>query len=119
GKMRMIINGKFFREIQCNCWFADERVQECDSTGVDVQVFFIVPVMFSYSAKPQHTLGSAHYLNDYIAQVCAEDPKRFIGSHINEWNLVSPELNPIWEACDELKVLVFVYSWVRYFNGDL
>ncbi|RIB03176.1 2-amino-3-carboxymuconate-6-semialdehyde decarboxylase [Gigaspora rosea] len=142
GKARMIIDGKNFREIQCNCWSADERVRECTGNGVDVQVISTVPVMFSYSAKPQHTLDLARYLNDHIAQVCAEDPKHYIGlgtlpmqspelavqelkrcinelglvgiqigSHINEWNLDSPELDPIWEACDELKVPVFVHPW--------
>ncbi|CAG8551075.1 11057_t:CDS:2 [Paraglomus occultum] len=142
GKARMLLDGKNFREIGCNCWSADERVRECDIAGVDVQVLSTVPVMFSYSAKPQHTLDLARYLNDHIAQVCAEDPKRFvglgtlpmqapelaveelrrciidlglvgiqIGSHINDWNLDAPELEPIWEACEELNAAVFVHPW--------
>lgn len=83
--------------------------------------------MFNYAAKPEHTLDLARYLNDHIAQVCAENPRRFvglgtlpmqapelavqelkrcvhelglkgvqIGSHINEWNLDAPELEPVW-----------------------
>jgi aminocarboxymuconate-semialdehyde decarboxylase len=33
----------------------------------------------SYWAKPEHTLDLARYLNDNIAQVVSENPKRFIG----------------------------------------
>jgi len=35
--------------------------------------------MFSYWAKPEHTLDLARYLNDNIAQTVAENPKRFVG----------------------------------------
>jgi aminocarboxymuconate-semialdehyde decarboxylase len=35
--------------------------------------------MFNYWAKPEHTLDLAKYLNDHIAQVVTENPKRFIG----------------------------------------
>ncbi|CAG8646777.1 9476_t:CDS:2, partial [Ambispora leptoticha] len=142
GKARMLLDGKNFREVQCNCWSAEERIRECNAFDVDVQVLSTVPVMFSYSAKPQHTLDLARYLNDHIAQVCAEDPKRFvglgtlpmqscelavgelrrciielglvgiqIGSHINELNLDAPELEPLWEACEELNAAVFVHPW--------
>lgn len=38
-----------------------------------------VPVMFSYWAKPEHCLDLSRYLNDHLAQVVAENPKRFIG----------------------------------------
>jgi len=36
--------------------------------------------MFSYWAKPEHTLDLARYLNDNIAQTVAENPKRFVGT---------------------------------------
>lgn len=35
--------------------------------------------MFSYWAKPEHTLDLARYLNDHIAQCVAQNPKRFVG----------------------------------------
>jgi aminocarboxymuconate-semialdehyde decarboxylase len=46
--------------------------------------------MFSYSAKPQHTLELAKCLNDHIAQVCKDDPKRFVG--LCTLPMQSPEL---------------------------
>jgi len=76
---KMIIDGKFFRDIEDNCYSPEKRIAECDTFGVHVQVLSTVPVMFSYWAKPEHTLDLARYLNDHVAQCVAEYPKRFVG----------------------------------------
>lgn len=76
---RLIKENAVFREIQCNCWDSNTRLDECQTSGVDVQVLSTVPVMFSYWAKPRHTLELAQFLNDHIASVVNDSPKRFIG----------------------------------------
>lgn len=141
-KANMMLGGKNFRTIDCNCWDSSVRVEECDSTDVDVQVLSTVPVMFSYWAKPEDTLDLSRFLNDHIAQLVKDSPKRFvglgtlpmqhpeyaclelkrcmselglkgvqIGSHINNWNLDAPELEPFWKVAEELDAAIFVHPW--------
>jgi len=101
-----------------------------------------VPVMFSYWAKPEHTLDLSRLLNDHLAEVVSENPARFvglgtvpmqapelaarelqrlrgelslagiqIGSHVNEWNLSDPRLEPVWEVAQASGAAVFVHPW--------
>src|SRR4051794_12372369 len=72
-------DGKFFREVGSNCWDPAKRIEECDSHGVSVQVLSTVPVMFSYWARPQDGAEVARFLNDHLAGVVADNPKRFVG----------------------------------------
>ncbi|MBA3900392.1 MAG: amidohydrolase [Bacteroidetes bacterium] len=138
---RMMMDDKFFREVEDNCWSAEARMKECNHLHVDIQVLSTVPVMFSYWAKPQDCLDISMFLNDHIAEIVQRYPQRFvglgtiplqapelaikelkrckeiglkgiqIGSHVNEWNLNDPNLFPVFEACQELDMAVFVHPW--------
>ncbi len=76
---RMMIGDSFFREIGDNTWDPARRIEECDRTGVSVQVLSTVPVMFSYWAKPADGLDLSRRLNDHIAEVVRLHPARFAG----------------------------------------
>jgi aminocarboxymuconate-semialdehyde decarboxylase len=134
-------DGKFFREIEDNCWSAETRIKESDAQDVQVQVLSTVPVMFSYWAKPQDCLEVSVFLNDHIADICKRFPKRFIGlgtipmqdaklavkelkrckeiglkgvqigTNVNQKNLDEPEFFEIFKACEELGLAVFVHPW--------
>jgi aminocarboxymuconate-semialdehyde decarboxylase len=138
---RMMMDNKFFREVEDNCWSAEKRMLECNQHQVDVQVLSTVPVMFSYWAKPEDCLAISEFLNDHIAEIVQRYPKRFvglgtiplqapdlaikelerckkiglkgiqIGSHVNDWNLNDENLFPVFQACQELDMCVFVHPW--------
>lgn len=131
----------FFREIEHNCWSAEQRITECNHHQVDVQVLSTIPVMFSYWAEPKDTLEISRFLNDHIAEIVEKYPKRFvglgtlpmqhtelaiqelerckkiglkgiqIGSHINHLNLNDASLFPIFEAMQTLDMALFVHPW--------
>ena len=72
-------DGTAFRKVDCNCWNHKVRMQECDDTQVDMQVLTTIPVLFSYWANDDECLTLSQFLNDHIAQICREEPQRFIG----------------------------------------
>ncbi len=76
---RMMMDDKFFREVQSNCWDPKVRIADCEHHGIHMQVLSTVPVMFSYWAKPEDTYDLSRILNDHIAGVVATWPDRFMG----------------------------------------
>lgn len=146
---KMMKDGEFFREVEANCWDPETRMKECDDQHVHVQVLSTVPVMFSYWAKPKDTLEVSRFLNDHIAEIVSTFPKRFIGlgtlpmqdaklaieelrrskeiglrgieigSNINQKNLSDPDFFPIFEACQDLDMAVFVHPWDMMGSQDM
>ncbi len=80
GKARMMgDDGTFFRDIDQNCWDPLAILSDMDANGVDAMVLCTVPVLFSYWAKPDDTLYWSKFLNDHLAGVVKDHPRRFIG----------------------------------------
>ncbi len=141
GNARMMRGQQFFREIGPDCWDPEVRLARCDELGIDVQVICTVPVMFSYWAKPEDTLTVARFLNDHLADLTQRYPKRLvplgtlpmqapdlaiaelerihemgfpgvqIGSHINQWELHSEQLEPFFAAAEDLDMAIMVHPW--------
>ena len=76
---RMMIGDRVFREITDNVWDPRRRIEEMDREKIFMQVLSTVPVMFSYWAKPHDALDLSRRLNDHIADVVRDHPKRFAG----------------------------------------
>ena len=79
GTANMIKDGEQFRVVKCNCWDPVARLDDCQKSGVSLQVISTIPVMFSYWAQPKHTYLLSRLLNDDIANVVQNNPKRFVG----------------------------------------
>jgi aminocarboxymuconate-semialdehyde decarboxylase len=79
GCGRMTIDGRHFRDVHDTCWDPARRLEDCDRHGVGVQVLSTVPVMFSYWAQPADAHDLARLLNDHIAEVVRQFPRRFVG----------------------------------------
>lgn len=141
GAADMMQGGEYFRTIQPNCWDPALRIAEYADNGTQVQVVCTIPVMFSYWAKPEHCAELSRFLNDHIAQLCADYPKNYlglgtipmqdadlaikelerikeigllgiqIGSNINDENLSEEKFFPIFEACERLGLAVMIHPW--------
>jgi len=135
------MNDEFFREVESNCWDPNTRITECEHQHVDVQVLSTVPVMFSYWTRPKDGLEISQFLNDDINATVHHNPKRFvglgnlpmqdtklaikeleriksigmkgiqIGSHVNDLNLDHESIFPVFEACQDLDMAVFIHPW--------
>ena len=141
GKANMMQGRRFFRQITENCWNPEIRISEYEQFNTQVQVVCTIPVLFSYWAKPEDGAEVARFLNDDIARSIEPFKKNYIGlgtlpmqdtdlaikelqrckelgfpgvqigSNINDKNLDEPEFYPIFEACQDLGMAVFVHPW--------
>ena len=75
----MVLFNENFRTIKCNCWNPSSRIEDYDNFNINVQVISPIPIMFSYWAEPKDALEVSKFINDFIASICYENPKRFIG----------------------------------------
>ena len=142
-------DGVAFRDIGENCWSPQKRIDECDISGVDVQVLSTVPVMFSYWAKPHDGAEIAAFFNDHIAEIVNAHPSRFIGlgtvplqdtnlavkelercklqglvgvqigTNVNQLNLGDDRFFDFFKACEQLEMAVFVHPWEMMGEADM
>lgn len=141
GFAKMMQGDRFFREIEENCWDPVVRIKDYEKFNTQVQVVCTIPVLFAYFAKPEHGAEVARFLNDDLAKTCHDHPKHYvglgtlpmqdadlaikelehckeigfpgvqIGSNINDMNLDHPDLFPIFKACQDMGMAVFVHPW--------
>lgn len=149
GYANMMRDDVFFREIESNCWDAEERIEEYGRGGVQVQVVSTIPVMFSYWAKSEDASELARFLNEDIATIVQKYPRHYvglctvpmqdpdlaiqvleeaaaaghrgvqIGSNINGLNLGDARFFPFYEACERLGMALFIHPWDMMGKSDM
>ena len=149
GFARMMQGGKFFREIESNCWDAQLRIDEYARFHTQVQIVCTIPVLFAYWSKPKDGLKVAQFLNDHIATLIHSYPKNYvglgtlpmqdialaveelqrckniglkgvqIGSNINNINLSDAQFNPLWEALQDLDMCILIHPWEMMGEEDM
>jgi len=149
GFARMMQGGKFFREIESNCWDAQLRIEEYARFQTQVQIVCTIPVLFAYWSKPKDGLKVSQFLNDHIATLTQTFPKNYIGlgtlpmqdislaveelqrckniglkgiqigSNINNINLSDDQFNPLWDALQDLDMCVLVHPWEMMGEEDM
>lgn len=79
GNARMYQDdGTFFREVKPNCWDPLEILKDMDAYNVDTMILCTIPVLFSYWAKPKDALEWSQFINNHLASVVNDHPKRFL-----------------------------------------
>lgn len=141
GKAWMMQGNKRFREILSNCWDPEIRLMEMKEHGISAQVICTIPVMFSYWARPEHTLEVSAFLNDHIMEIVSTYSGSFIGlgtvpmqdtrlaiqemerckkngmrglqigSNVNQLNLNEPHFDEFFAACEELDMCLLIHPW--------
>jgi aminocarboxymuconate-semialdehyde decarboxylase len=142
GRARMMNDdGRFFREVEQNCWDPLVILEDMEKHRVDAMVLCTVPVLFNYWAKPGDGLDWCMFLNDHLVGVQQTYPGKFIGlgtlpmqditlavlelerckktglrgveigSHIGDKNLDDPSFFPLWQAAQDLEMAIFVHPW--------
>jgi hypothetical protein len=62
-------------------------------------------------------IGGGYFITLKMRVVMADRPGVQIGSHINKWNLDSPELKPFWLEAETLGAVVFIHPWDMELGG--
>lgn len=80
GKANMMkADGTFFRAIDSLCWDPEAIIRHMDKQEVQLMALSTIPVLFYYWAKPEHTHEWSKYINNHLAEVQSNHPKRFVG----------------------------------------
>jgi aminocarboxymuconate-semialdehyde decarboxylase len=77
-RARILIGDRPYREIDDRCWSTGRRAADMDLVGVAVQVLSPTPVTFCHDAPAAGAAVLAAAQNEFLAQLCAERPDRFL-----------------------------------------
>lgn len=84
----------------------DERITEMDQLGIDINVISVgAYILFSeqqLSASPEIRLNISQVINDYLATICRQYPKRFMAFADIPLTLGEPAIEEMTRSLDDL-----------------
>ena len=75
----LMTGDQFFRAIDDRSWNPARRLEDMARLGVDRQALSPPPIMFCYWAEAKATQAFARMQNEFVAEVAAAHPARFVG----------------------------------------
>jgi aminocarboxymuconate-semialdehyde decarboxylase len=76
---RMMIAGKEFREFESFYWDVDERIEQMDKNGIDMEVLSPLPELLSYWLQPDAAVVLTDFMNEFVGGMVSKAPERFQG----------------------------------------
>ncbi|MDS1140494.1 amidohydrolase family protein [Pusillimonas sp. SM2304] len=77
GETGQIMKGAHpFRPVYRALWDPQQRLEEMDRHGIDLQIVCATPIMFGYEFPAEQTASWAARMNDLALEHCAADPHR-------------------------------------------
>ena len=95
----MAVNEAMYKTLAAKLTDTDQRLQDMDAIGVDVQAISPSPIQYYYWAEPDLSEKLVALQNDAIAALCGLHPARFVG--MGTVSLQQPE-----RAAEQLKELI-------------
>ena len=141
GRATIMLGDRPFRLVTEQCFSPSRRLADMEADGVRRQLLSPIPVHFCYGGAAAATAEFARIQNDFIAELVARHPERFlgagtvamqsiahalpelermkragfraleIGTNVGGRDLDDPELVDILDAAQGLGLAVFVHPW--------
>jgi aminocarboxymuconate-semialdehyde decarboxylase len=136
----VMISGKVYRTVADGCWSVPRRIEDMGKQGIARQAISPMPELLSYWLPLDDAKVMVRYLNDQIAEMIGQAPRRFVGlgcvplqdmdsalreleyiktlkfsgveiaSHINGTSIGDPRFEQFFSACEKTGAAVFVHA---------
>ncbi|MDI2099030.1 amidohydrolase family protein [Ruicaihuangia caeni] len=137
----IMVGSSEFRPLSANAWHADERLEQMDADGIDIQVVSPTPLFFSYARDAGEATRVAKIFNDLALEICEPAGDRLvpfaqvplqdtdaacreldrcidnghrgveIGNHVGDRDLDDDAIVTFLQHCADRDVPVFVHPW--------
>ncbi len=99
----VMIAGKVYRTVSDGCWSVPRRIEDMGAMRITRQAISPMPELLSYWLPLEDAKTMVRYLNDTIAAMITEAPKRFVGLGAVPLQDVDAAIRELEYCCKTLK----------------